>query len=209
MNATILSIGPHGHLLCKSLKAFGVTLGGDTIPLVDIPKWNFHWQGSYDFQTPVKIPIGTTLYSVGTYDNTTDNLENPNSPPKDVSVGEATTDEMMLFYFSYLPYVTGDEKIVIDTFHHKPHYANCISRYAGVNDIPMPAAGLVYPNPAGDKLNILLPDGIVEIELVNALGQVVVHTAAANSIDISALSGGVYTVRLIGDKNLSTRIVKE
>lgn len=209
MNATILSIGPHGHLLCKSLKAFGVTLGGDTIPLVDIPEWNFHWQGSYDFQKPIKIPIGTTLYSVGVYDNTTNNPENPSDPPKDVSVGEATTDEMMLFYFSYLPYVSGDEKIVIDTFHHKPHYNNCISRYAGINDVTRSDLSFAYPNPAGDRLNLMLPEGTTIIELVNAMGQVVIRAGASNTIDISTLSAGVYTVRLLGERSISTRIVKQ
>ncbi len=99
--STLFSIAPHAHLICASMMAFGVTFQGDTIPLVDIPKWDFHWQGAYQFQKPLKIPAFTKLHGYATYDNTSSNPHNPNSPPQVINVGEATTDEMMLFYLSY------------------------------------------------------------------------------------------------------------
>jgi hypothetical protein len=110
-----LSVGPHMHLIGKSIMSFGVTPANDTIPFINIPEWDFHWQGLYSFQNVLKLPIGTVLHSKAMYDNTSANPENPNDPPQDVSLGEATTDEMMLVYFSYLLYQPGDENIIIDS----------------------------------------------------------------------------------------------
>lgn len=132
INVTIISVGPHAHLLCKKFEVYGKTLLGDTIKIIKIDDWDFHWQGSHSFQKPIKIPAGTKLYSSAFYDNTVNNHHNPNNPPQDVSQGEATTDEMMLIYFSYLPYAAGDENIIYDTASHNPHYLNCVPEPVGL-----------------------------------------------------------------------------
>jgi hypothetical protein len=115
LNLSFISVGPHMHLLGKTAISYGVTLLNDTIPLIKIDEWDFHWQGLYPFKQVLKIPGGTTLYGECFYDNTTNNPENPNDPPQDVSLGESTTDEMMLFYFTFTNYLTGDENIIIDS----------------------------------------------------------------------------------------------
>ena len=132
-NITAIMVGPHAHLLCKKFEVYGVTPINDTIRFIKINDWNFHWQGGHGFQKPVKIPIGTVLHSMAYYDNTVNNPDNPNSPPQNVSQGEATTDEMMLIYFAYLPYQAGDENIIIDTASHMAHYQNCVPE-----PIPLP-----------------------------------------------------------------------
>ncbi|OWY23393.1 hypothetical protein C7N43_03295 [Sphingobacteriales bacterium UPWRP_1] len=114
-NATILSVAPHMHLVGTSIKSYAVTPTQDTIPLIDIPHWDFHWQGQYTFTKAIKIPAGSVLKAEAVYDNTIANPHNPNNPPQPVSAGEATTDEMMLVFFTYLSYQTGDENIVLDT----------------------------------------------------------------------------------------------
>jgi len=40
---SVFAIAPHMHLVGKSIKAYNVN-GKDTIPFVDIPNWDFHWQ---------------------------------------------------------------------------------------------------------------------------------------------------------------------
>jgi hypothetical protein len=110
-----LSVGPHMHLIGKSIMSYGITPTNDTIPFINIPEWDFHWQGLYSFQNVLKLPAGTVLHSTAFYDNTSANPDNPNDPPQNVSWGENTTDEMMLVYFSYLLYQPGDENIVIDS----------------------------------------------------------------------------------------------
>jgi mono/diheme cytochrome c family protein len=114
-NASIISVAPHMHLLGQNMTCFAVQPGADTIPLIRIPDWDFHWQGSYTFQKVQPLTAGTVLKAFATYDNTTNNPHNPSSPPQDVSVGEATTDEMMLVYFAWMNYLPGDENIVLDS----------------------------------------------------------------------------------------------
>lgn len=112
---SVLGVAPHMHLIGTSIKTWA--LGNDLkeIPLINIPKWDFHWQGIYMFPKIQKLSAGSFLYSEAKYDNTTANHHNPNDPPKEVRVGEATTDEMMLTYFLFTLYQPGDENIVIDT----------------------------------------------------------------------------------------------
>lgn len=114
-SVSVLGVAPHMHLIGREIKSWGITPSNDTIPLINIPEWQFNWQGVYNFRNVLKIPAGTTIYAEATYDNTSSNPFNPNNPPQTVFVGEGTTDEMMLVYFSYLLYFPGDENIVIDS----------------------------------------------------------------------------------------------
>ena len=126
-NLTLTGIMPHMHLIGTKIKAYYVKPTGDTIPLIDIPKWDFHWQGFYQFQKPLFIPIGSVVYGEATYDNTSSNPNNPTSPPQNVSLGESTTDEMMLIYFNLSAYLPGDTSIIIDTSSHYVHHESCNS----------------------------------------------------------------------------------
>lgn len=115
IDITLLSVGPHCHLVGKSWLSYVVTPTNDTLPLVKINNWDFHWQGSYGFRNLLRVPKASKLYGFATYDNTDNNSNNPNSPPQDVARGESTTDEMMLIYFAYTYYQAGDENITTDT----------------------------------------------------------------------------------------------
>lgn len=110
---SLLGVAPHMHLIGTSINAFGVK-AGDTLKFIDIPKWDFSWQGFYMLRNITKIPQGTTLYSEAFYDNTSSNPFNPSNPPQTVTAGEATTDEMMLTFFIWTPYKAGDEYKIID-----------------------------------------------------------------------------------------------
>ncbi|MEO6190469.1 MAG: hypothetical protein ABIO44_09085, partial [Saprospiraceae bacterium] len=112
---TLLGVAPHMHLIGKSIEVYAEKPSKEVQNLIRITDWNFHWQGSYYFPKPVILTQGTKLVSKAIYDNTNNNPNNPNSPPKLVSLGEKTTDEMMLVYFTYLVYQNGDENIVIDS----------------------------------------------------------------------------------------------
>jgi len=63
-------------------------------PLIHIPDWDFHWQGFYFYRTPVALPTGSWIDLMAAWDNSEQNPRNPNKPPRDVSWGEKTTDEM-------------------------------------------------------------------------------------------------------------------
>ena len=196
-NVTLISVGPHGHLLCKSLKAFGITLAGDTIPIIDIPEWDFHWQGFYNFKKPLKIPVGTKLIGIGVYDNTVDNIHNPNNPPKDVSLGEATTDEMMLFYFSFLLYQNGDENIVVDDLDHAPHHLNCVSNDQSSVQSIQDAGFSIFPNPTADKLFVESEFGLpYSLVVYNHMGQILMKGNQVHEIETKSWTKGIYFVHI-------------
>ncbi|MDQ3102110.1 MAG: T9SS type A sorting domain-containing protein, partial [Bacteroidota bacterium] len=150
--STIVSIAPHAHLVCTSMKSYAVLPSGDTIPLIDIPQWDFRWQGHYSFRSPIYLPTGTMLHGEATYDNTTNNPFNPNTPPQWVFLGEATTNEMMLFYFAWTPGIPSDEDMVIDDQMHMDHHMDCIPSLVGINDGPEMPQFQVWPSPAQDQI---------------------------------------------------------
>jgi hypothetical protein len=114
---SVLTVNPHMHLLGKSFKAYALKPNGDTIRLISIPRWDFNWQYFYTFKKMIKIPAGSTIVAEGIYDNTKQNLNNPFSPPRQVSDNKGSmkaTDEMFQFIVTYVPYKEGDEEIVLE-----------------------------------------------------------------------------------------------
>ncbi len=116
---SLLSVNPHMHLLGRSFLAYALTPANDTIHLIRIQKWDFRWQYYYTYPHPVKLPAGSTIHVYGTFDNTDKNPFNPFHPPRMVTQGEGvrsmqTTEEMLQFIFTYLPYQAGDEAINLE-----------------------------------------------------------------------------------------------
>ena len=112
---TLLGAFPHMHLIGKTIKSYAVLPSGDTDNYIRINNWDFHWQGFYMFPKMKVVPPGTRMRAEATYDNTAANPENPYNPPRDISVGENTTNEMMIVFFVFTTYQAGDENIVIDS----------------------------------------------------------------------------------------------
>ncbi|HND88800.1 MAG TPA: hypothetical protein PK971_10760, partial [Saprospiraceae bacterium] len=98
----LLSVLPHMHKLGKSFRSFAITPKGEMVPLIDIPRWNFNWQATYQFKPGCVLPKGTVIYAEATYDNTVENPANPNFPPQDVGYGWGTKQEMMNLIFEYI-----------------------------------------------------------------------------------------------------------
>jgi hypothetical protein len=194
IQATITAIGPHAHLLCTSMKAWAITPAQDSIPLISIPHWDFHWQGLYEFRNPIFLPEGTILRAEATYDNTVNNPENPNSPPNWVTLGEATTDEMMLFYFTYTFGLPTDEQIVVDNSAHAAHHLDCTTDFnIGTDELDGMEEIGIAPIPATSFLNITLEAGTGWLRLLDVQGREVERvmlTGGQNTIDVSHLSRG-------------------
>jgi len=76
---------------------------GTSRDLILIKDWDFNWQGDYRYESPIFLPKGTALSMHFTYDNTTNNIRNPNQPPRRVRYGLQTTDEMGELWFQVLP----------------------------------------------------------------------------------------------------------
>jgi len=94
----LIGITPHAHLLCKEMKVDARLPDGKTEPLIWIKDWDFNWQGQYRYAEPVRLPKGTRIEMRYVYDNSAANPHNPSNPPKRVTFGEQTTDEMALLF---------------------------------------------------------------------------------------------------------------
>jgi hypothetical protein len=99
----IVSIAPHMHLLGKSVRVAAFTPDRRVIPLIWIDDWDFRWQNQYVYRQPVTIPKGSRLGIESVYDNSAENPRNPHVPPRRVTYGEATTDEMQGCFLQILP----------------------------------------------------------------------------------------------------------
>ena len=100
-DVTALGVTPHMHLLGKDMQVTATLPDGTVKKLVHVDDWDFNWQTSYAFKEPIKLPAGTRIDLSARYDNSTNNPTNPTSPPRAVTWGEQTTDEMCIAFVAY------------------------------------------------------------------------------------------------------------
>jgi len=94
------AVTPHMHLLGKDMMISLKYPDGRAQDLIKVDNWDFNWQYSYYFQEPIELPKGTRLLVTAHFDNSDSNPRNPNKPPKLVTWGEATTDEMCIGFLA-------------------------------------------------------------------------------------------------------------
>jgi hypothetical protein len=92
------TITPHMHLLGREMKVTATYPDGTVRPLIHIDDWDFNWQETYTFARPVPLPAGTRIDMVAVFDNSAENVRQPSRPPRPVSWGEGTTDEMAIVF---------------------------------------------------------------------------------------------------------------
>ncbi len=95
---TLHSIMPHMHMLGKEIKVTMTAPGKKARTLIHIKDWDYDWQETYLFKKPLHIKAGTHFQVDAWYDNTSNNPANPNNPPKVVTFGEQTTNEMCFVF---------------------------------------------------------------------------------------------------------------
>lgn len=103
IDVDLLTVQPHAHYLARDLRGFARLPDGSLQPLIHIADWDFDWQDVYRFVTPVFLPAGSTLVMEYTYDNSPANPRNPNTPPRRVTYGQQTSDEMAELWFQAVP----------------------------------------------------------------------------------------------------------
>src|SRR5438093_1440934 len=91
-----ISIHAHMHLLGRAMTVTAHLPDGTMQPMLKIDDWDFEWQIRYSYKRPVPLPAGTRIEAECVYDNSTGNPKNPSKPPRTVTSGFETTDEMCL-----------------------------------------------------------------------------------------------------------------
>lgn len=189
---TLLSVAPHMHLIGKSIKAIAVSPERDTTTLIDITNWDFHWQGGYLYKRPIVVRSGTNLYGTAVYDNTANNHHNPSNPPREVRLGESTTDEMFLVYFMYTAYQRGDEALDLES----------LTTPTSVAEFTAPSSSFhVYPLPASSTLTVVGKGALVE--LVDMFGRSVASThvdSGTATLNVQDIPVGFYMAICGGER---------
>jgi hypothetical protein len=211
---TVLSVAPHMHKVGTSIKAYAIRPGNDTVPLIDIPQWNFAWQGSYSFRQPITFPEGTVVRAEAHYDNTSANDLAPN-PNVDVWAGESTSDEMMIVYFSYLYGFPGDANIIVDTVTTHPTYMGC--NFIGIEEqIEANAKLQLFPNPTGYDFYIRydqFQESDLNIRIIDITGRTVLQISRPDieigtyteNIPVENIPPGTYMVQIANNKGVSNK----
>ena len=98
----LIDILPHMHYLGAEAKAIATLPDGSQLPLIHIPEWDLRWQNVYVFRRPLRLPAGSRIDGWVRFDNTTANPSNPTLPPKTVTWGWGSDEEMAEFWISFV-----------------------------------------------------------------------------------------------------------
>ena len=94
----VLSYAPHMHVRGKSFLYEAIHPDGKRETLLDVPRYDFNWQTSYELAEAKVLPPGTRVHCVAHWDNSENNLANPD-PTARVAWGDQTFEEMMIGFF--------------------------------------------------------------------------------------------------------------
>jgi hypothetical protein len=94
----LMSLFPHMHLRGKSFRFDLISAGGKRETLLDVPYYDFNWQNYYILSAPRTIPKGSRLECTAYFDNSENNLANPD-PSRSIRWGPQSWDEMMIGFF--------------------------------------------------------------------------------------------------------------
>jgi peroxiredoxin len=106
----LISLAPHMHFRGKSFRYELKYPDGRTETLLDVPRYDFGWQTSYELANPKPLPKGTVFHCTALFDNSTNNPNNPDAKAT-VRWGDQTWEEMMVgFYDAAVPVSQSDIK---------------------------------------------------------------------------------------------------
>ena len=98
----IYALPPHMHFRGKAFRFTAVYPNGRKEVLLDVPRYDFNWQNVYWLAEPKRLPAGSRLVCNAVYDNSADNLANPD-PSKPVFWGDQTWNEMLVGAYYLCP----------------------------------------------------------------------------------------------------------
>ncbi len=94
----LTSLFPHMHIRGTAFKYEMHYPDGKTEILLDVPVYDFNWQNHYILKEPKLIPKGSKMVCTALFDNSLDNLANPD-PTEEVRWGDQTWEEMMIGWY--------------------------------------------------------------------------------------------------------------
>ena len=92
---TIHSLWPHMHYRGKDMTFVLTQPNGTQETLLSVPRYNPHWQLTYELARPLRVRKGSTITAYGHFDNSRANPHNPD-PTMNVRFGEQGVNEMFI-----------------------------------------------------------------------------------------------------------------
>ncbi len=99
-DSILYTLHPHAHYRGKASRFVAYYPDGKQQTLLNVPAYDFNWQGTYELAKPMQVPAGTRIVYTQWYDNSTQNKANPD-PNREVTWGEQTWDEMIFGVIRY------------------------------------------------------------------------------------------------------------
>ncbi|MGM0633136.1 MAG: hypothetical protein ACQETO_08165 [Pseudomonadota bacterium] len=99
-DAYLYSFLPHMHFRGKWMRFEAHYPDGSVEELINIASYNYNWQMDYQLKDPKFVPAGTEVVATGAFDNSEQNLNNPD-PSRSVPWGQQSWDEMFFGAFSW------------------------------------------------------------------------------------------------------------
>jgi hypothetical protein len=97
-DSLLWSVSPHMHLRGKDFLYTLIYPDGKQEVILNVPTYDFGWQTTYTLAEPKRVPKGSKLHCVAHFDNSDNNLNNPD-PSKEVRYGPQTWEEMCYGWF--------------------------------------------------------------------------------------------------------------
>jgi peroxiredoxin len=104
----MMSMMPHMHVRGVAFRFEVDYPDGTSEVLLDVPEYDFNWQLWYDLAKPKILPKGSTIRCTARYDNSEENIFNPD-PSETVRFGDQTWEEMMFGFYTTLVPVSSDK----------------------------------------------------------------------------------------------------
>jgi tetratricopeptide (TPR) repeat protein len=103
VDVEVHGVQPHAHYLAREVKGYATLPDGRRRWLIYIKDWDFDWQDFYAYAEPFVLPKGAELTMEITYDNSAGNRRNPHSPPRRVTWGQKSSEEMGDLWIQVVP----------------------------------------------------------------------------------------------------------
>lgn len=172
VDVQVLGVYPHAHFLARQMHAQARLPDGRMRWLLRIDNWDFNWQDEYRYAEPISLPKGTVLLMRYRYDNSLDNPRNPNNPPKRVTFGSFSTDEMADLVLQLLPQDKGDAEILQRHANWKRHAEEIVhlaSRALAAGDSALAAGDIDGAIEHYREAVLLKPDAVSHYAMGGAL----------------------------------------
>jgi Flp pilus assembly protein TadD len=94
VDVEVEALQPHAHYRAREVQGEATLPDGTKTSLIHIGDWDFRWQHVFQYESPLRLPKGTTVSMRWVYDNSAANQRNPEHPPRRAQWGQRSSDEM-------------------------------------------------------------------------------------------------------------------